>query len=640
MSRRFLLALVGALLLGVCASSVDAQTFSVKGVLRDPLGKTVEDGHYKLTFRLYDAVAGGTELWSEVQASMPTQHGVFSAQLGTVTSLADVAFDQVMWLGISVEDNPELAPRIQIGTTPYSISLLGVGNVVPSSGGVGFGTLTPQSALDVEGGAAIGAAYSGDVAAPANGLIVEGSVGIGTVAPSEPLEVNGNAKVTGALIFGDGTSLSSAELGGSASALTNPSTTPITADSDDNGSGQIEFKTGTSTDVVISNGGRMGIGRTSPTHALHVGVDLPGRPQVMSLDNAQNATGDGASLIFATNNGSWGTGGIGSVITSAGATLTADVRISTISNGSWVNDVLTVGSSGSVGINATNPNAQVSARLRVGGGGHVVVDNNYGLFSVNGAGNGYGAGLDTEPDDNMVFYAGGATQMRLASDKLEILGGNDLQLNTGDIRVTNGRLGILTTTTYPLSVSNKPGDGSVVAYFQAGNANLAGGSGRPNADIMLQAENDGGWGHGLKLRNHAQSTSSSNDIGRFQVLTSTDNYSAPVLDVDQAGKVTADRFSGKIASSGYASRSTNTNYTDASDGFVTGWCDEVHGPDAARAEGYVAGNLVALSQVEDEGGHVTTHAFISFLAPAGVTWQVKCADHNNGGAARFLPLGE
>ncbi|MBI5242679.1 MAG: hypothetical protein HY922_03215, partial [Elusimicrobia bacterium] len=49
----------------------------------------------------------------------------------------------------------------------------------PGSGSVGIGVTNPQSKVDVEGGMAVGATYSGASAAPANGMIVEGSVGIG-----------------------------------------------------------------------------------------------------------------------------------------------------------------------------------------------------------------------------------------------------------------------------------------------------------------------------------------------------------------------------------------------------------------------------------------------------------------------------
>lgn len=48
-----------------------------------------------------------------------------------------------------------------------------------SSGNVGIGTTSASNRLDVEGGMAVGAAYSGSNAAPTNGLIVEGRVGIG-----------------------------------------------------------------------------------------------------------------------------------------------------------------------------------------------------------------------------------------------------------------------------------------------------------------------------------------------------------------------------------------------------------------------------------------------------------------------------
>jgi hypothetical protein len=68
-----------------------------------------------------------------------------------------------------------------------------------NNGNVGIGTTSPANKLDVEGGAAIGATYSGTSAAPTNGLIVEANVGIGTISPSAMLHVVGDIVYTGTI---------------------------------------------------------------------------------------------------------------------------------------------------------------------------------------------------------------------------------------------------------------------------------------------------------------------------------------------------------------------------------------------------------------------------------------------------------
>lgn len=70
-----------------------------------------------------------------------------------------------------------------------------------SAGKIGAGVTTPQNALDVEGGAVIGATYSGTNTAPANGLLVQGETRIAMTADSGDynLQVSGNTKLMGNL---------------------------------------------------------------------------------------------------------------------------------------------------------------------------------------------------------------------------------------------------------------------------------------------------------------------------------------------------------------------------------------------------------------------------------------------------------
>lgn len=75
------------------------------------------DGPYTLTFRLYEAEAGGTALWAETHKDVPIAKGTFSVFLGSVTTL-NLAFDRDLWLSIQVDTDPEMAPRIQLGSVP------------------------------------------------------------------------------------------------------------------------------------------------------------------------------------------------------------------------------------------------------------------------------------------------------------------------------------------------------------------------------------------------------------------------------------------------------------------------------------------------------------------------------------------
>ena len=103
-------------LLVIClATAATAQlprTLDYQGVLTDAGGAAVGDGLYSVTFNLYEVEAGGTEIWTETQA-IEVYKGIFNVVLGTVAPL-ELPFDGQYWLGISIEAEPELSPRIGV----------------------------------------------------------------------------------------------------------------------------------------------------------------------------------------------------------------------------------------------------------------------------------------------------------------------------------------------------------------------------------------------------------------------------------------------------------------------------------------------------------------------------------------------
>lgn len=94
------------------------QLIRYQGTLVDAQQVALE-GPYTLTFRLYDAAEGGTNVWEEIQANVPCTSGQFSVLLGQVRPL-ELAFDQDLWLSIAVNTDGEMSPRQRLSSVPYA----------------------------------------------------------------------------------------------------------------------------------------------------------------------------------------------------------------------------------------------------------------------------------------------------------------------------------------------------------------------------------------------------------------------------------------------------------------------------------------------------------------------------------------
>ncbi len=188
--------------------------------------------------------------------------------------------------------------------------------------GMGIGTSTPASVLDVEGNVAIGASYSGTTAAPTNGLIVEGNVGIGTSAPLNVFNIKStNDALTGVgtpsnyfLFLHDAAAINGkgVGIGFANTSLTNTvGAAIIFKRTGANAQGELQFYTKTSTTggvapvqaMVIDNAQNIGIGTAGPAARLHLyeatGTTLSASAGTLILEHGNS--GGESSILFKSN---------------------------------------------------------------------------------------------------------------------------------------------------------------------------------------------------------------------------------------------------------------------------------------------------------------------------------------------------
>lgn len=164
----FVLAAVLVLILCLTAWADVPRLINFQGRLTDGSGTPVKDSTYSVLFTIYDALVGGTNLWSETD-TVATKGGTFSVNLGSATALPDTIFDDTTrYLAMKVGADPEMSPRQRIVSMAYGYR---VRTVDGATGGTIFGNTSIQSDLYVDGKVGIGTtspAYDLDIVNTAN----------------------------------------------------------------------------------------------------------------------------------------------------------------------------------------------------------------------------------------------------------------------------------------------------------------------------------------------------------------------------------------------------------------------------------------------------------------------------------------
>ncbi|TSC60749.1 MAG: hypothetical protein G01um1014107_245, partial [Parcubacteria group bacterium Gr01-1014_107] len=186
------------------------QQINYQGKLTDTSNLAVTDGDWRMYFRLYTAAVSATttNIWEENRSTEPGNRitltsGLFSAMLGSSTSLANLNFNQTLYLGVEIcglgsgaeACDGEMTPRKVLGAVPAAFEagkLEGLSSSQFLRSDAVNSTSTASTFLTItQNGAGNVAEFIGPSSAPVFTLLSGGNVGIGTSSPYAKLSVTG-----------------------------------------------------------------------------------------------------------------------------------------------------------------------------------------------------------------------------------------------------------------------------------------------------------------------------------------------------------------------------------------------------------------------------------------------------------------
>ena len=137
---------------GETVANASTNTISYQGQLINSTGNPL-NGTYNMVFKLYIASSGGSALWTESWTggnAVDVTDGLFHVMLGSLNNTLSTIIENnnQLYLGITVGTDSEMQPRVQLGSSPYSIQSLTVPDNSITTAKIVDGTIT-SSKLDV-----------------------------------------------------------------------------------------------------------------------------------------------------------------------------------------------------------------------------------------------------------------------------------------------------------------------------------------------------------------------------------------------------------------------------------------------------------------------------------------------------------